>query len=116
MSSSRRHYEPLGAPVQIQVPWKHLDPYTYPSRIHRTGDTALDMRMSTSLPPAWGPEMQHTLPIECWKKEVNTWYMASTAAEKNVALVHSRSSRELQRLPFVLGCIILTEVFLVTDV
>ena len=76
--SQRNHYgSPAGAPRSFTIPHKHLDPYYHPSRLHRTGDSALNTRMSSDIPPAWGPEMQDVYPILKWKQDVNTWSLAT---------------------------------------
>ena len=81
--SQRNHYgSPPGAPRSHIIPHKHLDPYYHPSRLHRTGDSALNTRMSSDIPPAWGPEMQDVYPILKWKQDVNTWVLATRIWEE----------------------------------
>ena len=80
--SQRSHYgNPVGAPHSVTIPHKYQDPYRYPPRIHRTGDSALSSRMSSDVPPAWGPEMQDTYPILKWKQDVTTWSLATRTPE-----------------------------------
>ena len=80
--SQRNHYgNPVGAPHSVTIPHKYQDPYRYPPRVHRTGDSALSSRMSSDVPPAWGPEMQDTYPILKWKQDVTTWSLATRTSE-----------------------------------
>ena len=80
--SQRSHYgNPVGAPHSVTIPHKYQDPYRYPPRLHRTGDSALSSRMSSDVPPAWGPEMQDTYPILKWKQDVTTWSLATRTSE-----------------------------------
>ena len=64
-----------------EVPWKFRDPYVYPHRPHRSGEGALNPRMSQDMPPAWGPEVQNVYPIQMWKDDVYTWNLATRVYE-----------------------------------
>ena len=64
------------------VPWKWQDPYHYDQRVHRTGDSAINTRMSQDMPPRWGPEMQFQYPFRVWKEEVYLWGLATRQPEE----------------------------------
>ena len=75
------------------VPWKWQDPYHYNQRVHRTGDGALNSRMSQDMPPSWGPEMQHQYPFQVWKEVVYTWTLtARVHEERRGALLYAQLS------------------------
>ena len=96
--SQRNHYgSPPGAPRSHIIPHKHLDPYYHPSRLHRTGDSALNTRMSSDIPPAWGPEMQDVYPILKWKQDVNTWFWRPASGKRRRVSFSTFSFMESQR-------------------
>ena len=65
----------------MRIPRRNLDPYLYPPRVHRTGDSALNPHMSIEVPPAWGPERQNMYSIEEWEQDVHAWYMTTRTAD-----------------------------------
>ena len=80
--SQRTHYEPVGAPFSMRIPHRDLDPYIYNQRVHRTGDNALNSRMSVDIPPCWGPEHEATYPMEQWEKDVHAWIMTTRTTDE----------------------------------
>ena len=45
------------------------------------GDKALSIRMSTDIPPAWGPEMSH-YPLSVFKSDLHMWQLTCTISEE----------------------------------
>ena len=102
--SQRSHYgNPVGAPHSVTIPHKYQDPYRYPPRLHRTGDSALSSRMSSDVPPAWGPEMQDTYPILKWKQDVTTWSLATRTSEDKKGFLFIFNFKESQNPMWRIG-------------
>ena len=77
----------------VAPPWRWNDPYVQPMKSLRSGEGALNSRMSQDMPPVWGPENQHHYSTKVCKDEVYTWSLAArTHEERRGPLLYSQLS------------------------
>ena len=61
--------------------WGPRDPYRYPERTQRTGESAINDRFTHKIPPKWGPEMQSRYSFNQWKDDIAVWEMVCDVQE-----------------------------------